>query len=227
MTKVIMVGGDPVSEKSFLRAMMTDATPSITDSDLGMISALAEQQLYAEQLVATLEQDLAEAKAKLKDVAERALPEAMLCVGMEEFKLSNGYKVSVKDGVAASMKADKTLEACSWLEGIGLGDVVKDEIRVALGRGELASAHEFMVLAEKLGVGATEKLAVHPQTLNALVREQMAQGVEFPSDLFSVYTWRKAKVELAKDKPAKKSKVAIPAATEAPRTTGPLTYEEF
>jgi hypothetical protein len=204
-----------------------DLTPSVTDSDLGQISALAEQQLHYKQLITTLEADLAEVKVKLRDVAERALPEAMASIGMEEFKMSNGYRVSINKGVAASMKADKTLEACSWLEGLGLGDVVKDEIRVLLGRGEMEMSHEFLLLAEKLGVGATEKLAVHPQTLNALVKEQMEQGVEFPPDLFSVYSYSKAKVEPYKEKVKKVKGVKIPEASAAQVPSGPLTYEEF
>ena len=126
-----------------------------------------------------------------------------------------------------TLKADKTLEACSWLKGIGLGDVVKDEISVALGRGEMETAHEFLMLAERLGVGATEKLAVHPQTLNALVREQMEKGVEFPPELFSVYSYSKAKVEPYKEKVKKGKAPRIPDPVTAPVPSGPLTYEEF
>lgn len=202
------------------------AAPSVTNADLTQITLLAEQQLHYETLIETLEADIKDAKEKLRDVAERALPEAMASVGMEKFRLNNGYEVSVKDGVAASMRAERTLDAVTWLEGGGFGDVVKDEIRVALGRGELKTAQEFMSLAERLGVGATERLAVHPQTLNALVREQMEKGVEFPPELFSVYTWRKSSVKAIKEKKSKKG-VAIPEPAEAPMPTGPMSFEEF
>ena len=203
------------------------ASPQVTNSDLEQVTLLAEQQLHYETLIETLEADIADAKAKLKDVAERALPEAMASIGMEKFRLSNGYEVSIKDGVAASMKAEKVYEACSWLEGIGLGDVIKDEIRISLGRGEVENAAEFLLLAEKFGIGATEKLAVHPQTLNALVREQMEKGVEFPAELFSVYTWRKSTVKVAKEKVKRVKGTQIPVAVSPPVDNGPLSYEEF
>jgi len=56
-------------------------------------------------------------------------------------------------------------------------------------------AKSFMDYCKDAGVNASEKLSVHPSTLKALVKEQMAKGIEFPETFFSVASIRKSVIK--------------------------------
>lgn len=170
-------------------------TPTFGDDELANITQLAELQLAQQVIVSQLEQQLKEANEKLRNLAERVLPDAMTAVGMTEFKLLDGNKITIKDEVMCSIRSGFEHSAAGWLEERGLGDVVKDEVKINLGRGEANLAKEFLDLAEQHGVAASEKLGVHPATLKALVKEQLAQGVEFPEECFSVHQYKKAVIK--------------------------------
>lgn len=163
-----------------------------TNDELSQVHQLAVQQLHLQEEVAHLEAELASAKERLERIQNVALPEAMLSLGLSKFTLTSGATVSIKEDVMASIKADYIDGAVAWLDKIGCGDVVKDEIKVNLSRGEAELAARFMALAYALNVKATEKLSVHPQTLKALVKEQRTKGVVFPDALFSIFDFRKA-----------------------------------
>jgi hypothetical protein len=123
----------------------------------------------------------------IREVSEVTLPEVMKGLGgMTKFSLSSGFELEIKPGLTASILAGHEREAADWLDGRGLGDVVKDEVKVSLGRGEARLAERFMALASELGVPATEKAGVNYQTLQALVKEQLGRGVKFPEESFSV-----------------------------------------
>lgn len=166
-----------------------------SDGDLAAISDLAMQQLFWEEEVARIGEMLKEAERNLRHVSEQALPDAMATVGMLEFKLLDGSRILIKEDVAASIKADGIKGAVEFLEERGLGGVIKDEIKINLGRGEAELATRFLELAKSLDVPASEKLSVHPSTLKSLVKEQLEQGVEFPEEFFSVYPYKKAVIK--------------------------------
>jgi ferritin len=46
-----------------------------------------------------------------------------------------------------------------------------------------------------MGVSYKDKNFVHPQTLQAFVKEQIENGAEFPTELFKVYPLRSTKVK--------------------------------
>lgn len=133
-----------------------------------------------------------------RNISQILLPEAMSSLEMTEFKLTTGFKVSIRDEVSASIKADRTEQAADFLDSIGCGDVVKDEVKVNMGKGERDHAAAFLELARQKGLAATEKLSVHPATLKSLVKEQLALGVEFPETDFSVFPYKRAEIKPAK-----------------------------
>lgn len=166
----------------------------ITNEEVTEIAALANRQVMLEGRLDALEQQVKDAKEELRVVAEELLPEAMQMAGMSEFRLASGLKVTVRDDVYASIRADYAEQACEWLQQNGLGDVIKDEVKINFGRGETLLAAKFLEMAEQYRLAASEKAGVHPQTLKALVKEQMAKGVQFPEALFAVQPVRRAKI---------------------------------
>lgn len=171
-----------------------------TNDELTQITTLAEQQLELELELAVLNDQVRQVTERLRAIAEKALPEAMTAIGMKKFVLVDGSTVNVKDDVAASIRSERIGAAVVWLEAQGLGDVVKDEVKVSLGKGESQYAPQILGFIEGLGFQASEKYSVHPSTLKSLVKEQLAKGVEFPEDCFSVYQYQKAEIKRPKSK---------------------------
>jgi hypothetical protein len=201
-----------------------------SSNELSQITMLADQMLHYQTCVAELESQLATANKQLGDIAERQLPEAMAAlgggVGMTEFVLGNGFKVAIKEDVFASIRKDMMNGAVDWFDAHGLGDIVKDEVKISLGKGESSLATKIMALAEQLGVPASEKLSVHAGTLKSIAKEQLARGVEFPDHIFSIYPFKRAEIKphTAKGSRAKKTAPVIPAPVTAPVVTD---FSEF
>jgi hypothetical protein len=173
-----------------------EATAEVpNDEELGEIAALAFQQVQWENTIARLTKELANATAGLKNIQEKALPDAMATAGLSKFTLTNGMSIEVKKEVFPSISAANEKKAFKWLTDNGFGDVVKDEVKVPFGKGEAAKALVLMTWAKAQGFAATEKLSVHAGTLKALVKEQRARGVEFPADCFSIFDLSKTVVK--------------------------------
>lgn len=175
-----------------IEEFLKDAEEMPNNDELSSISELAERQLHLELTVKGVETRLAELKEELREVQEVLLPEAMATVGMSEFKLSNGNKITIKDDVYASIRADYISDAVQWLDAMGLGDIVKDDVTVKFGRGDATKAAAVVEFCQQNGYNVNEKLSVHPQTLKAVVKEQLARGIQFPDEYFSVNPVKKA-----------------------------------
>lgn len=172
---------------------MSDSSVSAPNNkELTELSDLAKQQLQLMDEIATVEQTLEALKEQLKHVQESTLPDLMLSLGMSEFRLNNGYRITVKPDIYASIRADKITHAVDWLDEQGLGDVVKDDVTVKFGRGEAEQAKILLAFCRNHKFNAGEKLSVHPQTLKALIKEQLAKGIEFPDEYFSIAALNKA-----------------------------------
>lgn len=210
-------------------SFFTDDTPEVNKGELSQITALAEQQLLLESKIILIEADLAEASRKLQDIKERALPDAMAACGLMEFVLMSGQKIKIKSDIFASMRADFKTEAMQWIEEKGWGDVIKDQVTIALGKGEYEKAGKILRMAESEGLSATENLSIHAGTLKSLIKEQMALGVTFPEEYFSVFSKKSAVIETPKVKKASTKEPKIPAAKAAPLlpVSVPLDFNEF
>ena len=99
-----------------------------TEDELRAISALAEKQVDLEQAIIEKEQDLKKLKDEYTEVRTQALPEAMRQVGLEEFKLASGVKISVKDEINVHIKNANQSHAYAWLRDHGHGDIIKDQV---------------------------------------------------------------------------------------------------
>lgn len=177
---------------NLMEEFLKDSVATPKDNELKEIAQLANDQRHWEKQIATLEYELEQAKEALRQIQEFLLPEAMATAGLMEFKLVDGSKIAIKDDVYASIRKDRIGEAVAWLDSVGIGDIVKDKIDVNFGRGEADLARSFMDFCRQNGYNASESLSVHPQTLKATVKEQLAKGVQFPDEFFSIQPVRKA-----------------------------------
>jgi len=171
---------------------------AISNEELSTIAQMVEQQLNWENVVETLEQQLTNAKEKVKDLSEIKIPEALLGLGLSEVKLSNGAKVTVSKYYSASITGEHQQEAFAWLTKAGCDDIIKNEVKLSFGKGENDLAIEVANELRKRGLSPEQKTFVHPMTLKSFVKERMENNQELPTELFSVYVGNKTKIQQPK-----------------------------
>jgi len=170
-----------------------DVAPVGEDS-LAKIARLAQGQRQAAQAVQTAEQNLEDAKERLRQISEVDLPEIMATVGMGEVKLADGTTVNVSDRIQARISAAHLAEAHKWLNENGHGNLIKREFKIAFGRDQEAWASSFEGTLDNEGVRYDRKQTVHPSTLKAFVRQSLEDGEDIPEDVFGVYRQTVAKL---------------------------------
>ena len=164
-----------------------------TNTELAELASLADAQLSYEKMIANLEEQVSEAKESLRKIQEQMIPELMQSIGMSKFTLENGFSITIKDDVFASMRKDYTDEAIHWLDEHGLGDIVKNKVEVQFSRG--SSTNELLSYCKQHGLNAAQNKSIHASTLKATVKEQLARGVEFPEEYFSIHPFKKAVIK--------------------------------
>lgn len=161
-----------------------------------VLQQLADELIEAEEQVRIKEEELAQAKGVLKDIAEKRIPEAT--EGMDgTLDLGDGRKLVIKEEIRASIAGDKKYPAIRWLDDHGYGNIVKRKLELLFEREEeqLAKAVMETIRGAGFNVPIKEDHSVHWQTLVAWVKEQLSEGVELPTEVFGIYRQRTAKVK--------------------------------
>jgi len=162
---------------------------------LKSIDDLCQKSLKLEERIATGEALLKELKKERDLLNTRDIPDAMTDVGLSELKLLSGHGVLVEDIIAATPKAANRPHVHGWLREHGFGDLIKNVVTANFGAGEEQLAEAVMLYMEENSFNSTRKESVHPQTLNAFVREQLAKGTQIPEETFGVFRGQKAKIK--------------------------------
>lgn len=157
------------------------------------ISALALDQYKAEQEVERIEGDLAKAKARLKDVAEKQIPEFMDDIGLEKVECSNGLIVMVKETIRANLSADRREEGLKWIRDHGCEHLITSEVTVKPETDQIA----LDLVNQLKDHHPVAKQTVNGNTLSKWVRERLAEGETVDFKLFGVFRQRVSKVKTA------------------------------
>jgi hypothetical protein len=168
------------------------------NEQLNEVASLAQMLAESMQRVDELEELLREAKNRVRAIAEDSLPSVMAEIGLAKIELADGAKVEVKDDIYASLGAGNKAGAFRWLEENHFGGLIKTQVAVEYGRNERDAAVEMARSLADQGCAVALKEDIHPQTLRAFLREQMAAGVPVPLDLFGARAVSVAKVKLPK-----------------------------
>lgn len=170
-----------------------------SNKELAQVSELANLQLSLEAAVADLEAKL-EAKAKeLRRVSEITLPQAMMAAGIEETKLANGARISIKKDMSISVPKHKLPAICAWLVANNFDDIIKKDVSIPLGKGTDPKLIERLRKGiEKLGLVYAEEEGVNSSTLKALLKEQIEAGKTIQLEDFGAYSYTKAVIKLTK-----------------------------
>jgi hypothetical protein len=163
--------------------------------DIKKISTLAQRQIDIEEKIEKAENVLSSLKQQLDEVQLRLLPDALAEAGVSTIRLETGETVEVKK-IYASNLTEKNKEACfTWLRSNGHAALVSHEIVVKFRKGEDKTHDLVSGFLKENTVDHSDADKVHPQTLQAFIREQVEGGADFPLDLFQVSIINKAKVK--------------------------------
>lgn len=171
------------------------------DNQIGhnLMSALvdfADQHEACLSLIERLEEQLKEAKDNLKRIDEVEIP--TLLDGIQgKINLPDGRIIEVSEKIRGNIGGDKKLPALNWLNKNGHGNLIKRKFVIEFNRDEEEKAKEF---EKELREAAEEfnfktELGVHWQTLDAFIRERLAEGDDIPLDTFGVYRQKITKVK--------------------------------
>jgi hypothetical protein len=168
--------------------------------NLEEIVALSRQQVQLERLIADSETALKDLREQLRKVQEEDLPSALAELGLKQIRLDSGEEVNIKEDFVVGIAEVNKESAFSWLEQKGFGALIKTEVKVQFGKGELAKAQALLVALgkKKLNVGLSRN--VHWQTLKAFVVEQTRAARAIPLELFGAHPTTKAVITQPKRK---------------------------
>ena len=170
-------------------------TPTQSEGSLKEVAELAASIQAQELKILELEAKIKEEKNLYKKLSEVELPELMETLGLSEFALVDGSKVTIKENIQASISKSNEKAAFQWLRDNGFGDLIKNEIKTSFGKGQEELAEEAVSKLQEIGVDVNQKKSVHPSTLKAFVKEELSEGRDVPSDLFSIFIGKKSLIK--------------------------------
>jgi hypothetical protein len=189
--------------------------PEPKPEEVKAIVDLARDMYKLHTEIETLSKQVAEKVKQFNEMQMVTLPERMATSGLSSFTLGNGYTVSVKDFISASVPTETQIneadgpekaalsnrrkKALEWLRKNKAGDLVKNKLTAEFGKGANAEAKKFFKMIEKAGYQAKCEESVNYQTLNSFIKEQLKAGVDIPSEPFNLFIGKKA--EIKKEKP--------------------------
>jgi hypothetical protein len=181
-------------------------------SELRQVADLANKVLLAEEKIADLEDALDQWKKTLLKLTTEQLPELMQSFGLSEFSLATGEQVKVRDFINGSIPSESALEKAknpeekaalrdrmercfAFLNANNGGAIIKSNLRAELGKGAEKLGVAALAFLHGLGVEANITRGVHPQTLNAWIRERLAKGLAVDMETFRVHVGRIAEIK--------------------------------
>ena len=141
-------------------AGMEDFMPTPDDAHLKQVASMVEEVIDLRSTIDRLQARVKELAATEREISQTKLPEKMRELGLSDFTLESGEKVSIRHKVKASLSAAKREEGFEWLRENGFGDLIKSRV---------------------------VEESVHAGTLSAFCKEQMEKGTPIPTSLFGVY----------------------------------------
>lgn len=164
-------------------------------AELDKLTLAAERATSARKRA---EDELTKAKQLEERLLNKEIPELLSKMRLDNCTTSSGIEVKVKREIKCSLPGHERIEArmgaLRWLTENGYGGVIKNQVTVALDRGDDTRADELVVDLRSKGFQVESKKEVHAQTLSALAREAMTDGKIIPTDRFNLYDMKIAKL---------------------------------
>jgi hypothetical protein len=150
------------------------------------------------EVAGSLAHQMAQLAAEHKQITESKMPEILMEIGIEEFKLTTGEKLKLTTYYSASLSDENPQKevAFEWLRKNGHDSIIKNFVNGTFGKGEEKKAEEaFKLLAKKFPDIFTKKSGVHPMTLKSFVKELCEAGTPPPAEPFKLFIGKKVTIK--------------------------------
>ena len=97
---------------------------TVKDEDLTSVAALARRAKMLEKEIEEHESVLKERKEQLRKLEEESIPNMLNELGMKDFTMADGSKITVKPFYSASIKEENRAQAYEWLREHGYDDII-------------------------------------------------------------------------------------------------------
>ena len=160
------------------------------------IQQLGETLSHYKEQLAIQEENMAETKEQIRILEEVTIPQIMDERGIEEVRLADGSTIKVGDFIQARISAANEAAAFDWLRSTHNDGIIKNEVKVALDRGDDERLNRIVEVLADIGVECNHKQTVHPSTLKAFITEALQNpdlAATLPKEVFGVYEARRVK----------------------------------
>lgn len=173
----------------------TYQAPKDNDKMTVLVSKASEAE-ELEMAIGALDEETKELSARLWEIKRKELPELMADLGIEDFKLSGGGKIELKEFVRGSLPKEEEPRrlAFEYLAELDMEGLIKTDVSFKFKKTEHNWSMNLVALAEENGYDAFVKTDVHPQTLYAGVKELLRDGKDVDMDKLGVYNGTEAKI---------------------------------
>lgn len=167
----------------------------ISDQQLAGVTQLVELLITADKQIEEVEAHLKQLTENRNKLSMVLIPDKMAEIGMSEFRLTSGAKVTVKPFYSGKIIEGKEQEALKWLDENQHGGVIKSEVQVPFERGKREKLEALILLLSGNGYNFVKKEGVHAMTMKALLRELTEEGKTMPPEYFTTFVGKTTKVD--------------------------------
>tara|TARA_R100000278_G_scaffold17602_1_gene17636 strand:+ start:2720 stop:3301 length:582 start_codon:yes stop_codon:yes gene_type:complete len=171
-------------------------TEHIPTSDLAEITEAGKSLNNLDQAILQKEAELSNLKQDRKTLAEDVIPTLMAEHNLKLIQLDDDTKIQINDFVDARIKDPSV--AFDWLRETNNDSIIKNQITIALDRGDDDVAEEITnKLKEEFGIDADRKIAIHHATLKSFCRDALDNpelAESLPRAAFGIYEGKRAKI---------------------------------
>jgi len=179
--------------------------------DLDRIGVLVIQLQNKLLLLEAAKERVEELSQDVNRLKTEDIPALMDEFNLSEVKLKDGSKVHVRPLILANIPSEGAILKCrdgelrhimrerlnkclAYLRKSGAAALIKTFLKADFGKDSEPLAKAAISALKKLGISADVAKSVHPQSLNAWVRERIEAGKPVDMDLFKVFNGQVAEI---------------------------------
>lgn len=162
------------------------------------VALLARGMVDAQNEVEQAEAVLKEKEERLRLLREETIPCVMEELGLTSIKLDTGQTLSVKSEVYCSIPKEdeeKREAAFQFLIDHGADALIKTYVGVEFSKAQWKKAMALKRAIEKKGMEVIVETTVHPMTLKAYIKEELAKATPLDLSVFNARSVPTAKLK--------------------------------